>query len=256
MNIHKLALVSLAMLLSLNAQKFERPKQIDVSKYQSVCSRVLSSKANLGYFLDAIAEIPSDEDSKKRVEKGVTFFPDSASLHMFYAKRAEIERENEINQGTNRKYDKGAQYYIERYEELSSVFNIKLINKGMKNTNDPQKVYCLYEVTYTPKQKLDIKKFTYFTARNPVSEKMPSVAELTDKDFNTLSNLAGYSLARLRSDDRDVISYLVRRYFLIKKDQEGYEYSSNPWGKDVKLKIDKAELEWMLKNPQEIDLPY
>lgn len=255
MKINKLALVSLVMLSSLNAQKFERPKHIDISKYQSVCSRALSSKANLGYFLDTLASVPF-EDEEKRVEGGVTFFQDTASIGMFYSKRREIERENEINKGTNRKYDKGAQYYIDRYEELSSVFDIKLVNKGMKNTNDPKKVYCLYEVTYAPKQKLDIKKFTYFTARNPISEKMPSVAELTDKDFNTLSNLAGYSLAELKSDDREVVGYLVKRYFLVKKDKEGYEYSSKPWGKDVKLYIHKTELECMMNNPTEIDLPY
>lgn len=251
----KFTLIALVICAFLNAQKYERPKQIDVSKYQSICSRVISSKANLGYFVDAFAEIPIRDD-EKREKNGTIFFPASASLEMFYSKSREIERENEMNRGTNRKYDKGAQYYIDRYKELSLVFDVNLIIKGMKNTEDPKKAYCLYEITYAHKQKLDLKKFPYHTAHNPVITRMPSVAELTDKDFNTLSNLAGYSLGRLKFDDREVTSYLIKHYFLVQRDSDGYKYSSKPWGKDVKLYIYTQELDEVMRHPEKIDLPY
>ncbi|WP_027327427.1 hypothetical protein [Helicobacter pametensis] len=251
----KMTLIALAMFISLNAQKFERPKSIDVSKYQSICSRVINSKANLGYFIDAFAEIPIRDD-EKREKNGTIFFPAFASLEMFDSKRREIEREKELYKTKNRKYDKGAQYYINRYEELSSVFDINLIIKGMKNTENPKKAYCLYEITYAHKQKLDLKKFPYYTAHSPIGVKMPSIAELTDKDFNTLSNLAGYSLGKLEADDREMTSYLIKRYFLVQKDSDGYRYTSKPWGKDVKLYLYAEELDEVVNHPEKIDLPY
>ena len=79
--------------------------------------------------------------------------------------------------------------------------------------------------------------------------------ELSDKDFNILSNLLGRSLAEQRFLDNEVVSYLVDKYYVCEYLLGGYRYSKRAWGKNVELSISVDLLERITKDPSIVDLP-
>lgn len=262
--ISKLSLMLLVVFLftSLGSQEFKKPQAPNVQKYKSVCKRLISTKANYGFFIDEIAGISGmqEEDKKK---KGVIYLPQPFSVSAFLGKKAEIEDWNERMGDKKRSFEKNAQYYINRYEQLTTVFDIKVILKGIKTNTDKNvkshsdlnTCYCEFEVTFTPKEELDIGIISSDGSIKGARQILPSVMELSDKDFNILSNLFGRSLAEQRFLDNEAVSYLVDKYYVREYLLGGYRYSKRAWGKNVELSISVDLLERITKDPSIIDLP-
>ena len=61
-------LVVVFFFTSLGSQEFKKPQAPNVQKYKSVCKRLISTKANYGFFNDEIAGISGmqEEDKKKK----------------------------------------------------------------------------------------------------------------------------------------------------------------------------------------------